>query len=95
MLYFVTNKAFNTRLFLTLTSRGGLLYEQDPAKVSLNRNGSDALTCTSFIDALKIFEHDDKTEGIISIVGIGVGEEMSAVERIKGCKKHTSKPKVS
>lgn len=51
------------------------------------------LAGTNFVDALKIFEHDDETEGILLIGEIGGKAEMDAVEWIKDYKQRTSNPK--
>jgi succinyl-CoA synthetase alpha subunit len=55
--------------------------------------GGDVLAGTSFVDALKIFEHDDETEGIILIGEIGGEAELEAAEWIKDYKKSSSNPK--
>jgi succinyl-CoA synthetase alpha subunit len=55
--------------------------------------GGDVLAGTNFIDALKIFEHDDDTEGILLIGEVGGKAEMDAVEWIKDYKRRTSNPK--
>ena len=55
--------------------------------------GGDVLAGTNFVDALKIFEHDDETEGIILIGEIGGTAEMDAVEWIKDYSQRTSNPK--
>lgn len=55
--------------------------------------GGDVLAGTNFVDALKIFEHDDETEGILLIGEIGGTAEMDAVEWIKEYRKRTSHPK--
>jgi len=55
--------------------------------------GGDVLTGTNFVDALKIFECDDETEGIILIGEIGGKAEMDAVEWIKDYRRRTSDPK--
>ncbi|KAI9732475.1 MAG: hypothetical protein M1818_007513 [Claussenomyces sp. TS43310] len=55
--------------------------------------GGDVLAGTSFVDALRVFEHDDDTEGIILIGEIGGSAEMDAVEWIRDYKKRTSDPK--
>lgn len=55
--------------------------------------GGDVLAGTNFVDALKIFEHDDSTEGILLVGEIGGTAEMDAVEWIKDYKQRTSNPK--
>jgi len=55
--------------------------------------GGDVLAGTNFVDALKIFEHDDETEGIVLIGEIGGEAELEAAEWIKDYRKRSSKPK--
>jgi succinyl-CoA synthetase alpha subunit len=55
--------------------------------------GGDVLAGTNFVDALKIFEHDDDTEGILLIGEVGGKAEMDAVEWIKDYNKRTKQPK--
>lgn len=55
--------------------------------------GGDVLAGTTFVDALKIFEHDDDTEGIVLIGEIGGRAEIDAAEWIKEYKKRTNNPK--
>jgi succinyl-CoA synthetase alpha subunit len=55
--------------------------------------GGDVLAGTSFIDALKVFEHDDATEGVLLIGEIGGRAEMDAVEWIKHYKRRSVNPK--
>lgn len=55
--------------------------------------GGDVLAGTSFVDALKIFESDDDTEGIILIGEIGGEAEIEAAEWIREYKKRSSNPK--
>ena len=54
--------------------------------------GGDPIPGTSFIDALRLFEQDDKTEAIIMVGEIGGTAEEEAAEFIKH---HISKPVVS
>ena len=55
--------------------------------------GGDVLAGTNFVDALKIFEHDDNTEGIVLIGEIGGEAELVAAEWIKEYRKRSSNPK--
>jgi hypothetical protein len=55
--------------------------------------GGDVLAGTNFVDALKIFEHDDDTEGIVLIGEIGGTAELEAAEWIKDYKMRSSNPK--
>jgi succinyl-CoA synthetase alpha subunit len=55
--------------------------------------GGDVLAGTNFVDALKIFEHDNETEGIVLIGEIGGEAELEAAEWIKAYRKRTSTPK--
>lgn len=55
--------------------------------------GGDTLAGTDFVDALKVFEHDDQTEGILVIGELGGFAELEAVEWIKDYKKRVSNPK--
>ncbi|KUJ20230.1 succinyl-CoA ligase alpha-chain [Mollisia scopiformis] len=55
--------------------------------------GGDVLAGTNFVDALKIFEHDDDTEGIILIGEIGGEAELDAAEWIREYRKRTPNPK--
>ena len=55
--------------------------------------GGDVLAGTNFVDALKIFEHDDETEGILLIGEIGGTAEMDAVEWIRDYRQRSLNPK--
>ncbi len=55
--------------------------------------GGDVLAGTNFVDALKIFEYDDETEGIILIGEIGGEAELEAAAWIQDYKRRSSNPK--
>jgi succinyl-CoA synthetase alpha subunit len=55
--------------------------------------GGDLLAGTNFVDALKILEHDDSTDGIVLIGEIGGTAELEAAAWIKDYNKRTSNPK--
>ena len=55
--------------------------------------GGDVLAGTNFVDALKVFENDPDTEGIILVGEIGGTAELDAAEWIKDYKKRTLNPK--
>lgn len=55
--------------------------------------GGDVLAGTNFVDALKIFENDPDTEGIILVGEIGGTAEIDAAEWIKDYNRRTANPK--
>ena len=55
--------------------------------------GGDPLPGTDFVDALRVFEHDDDTKGIILVGEIGGGAEIDAAEWIKQYRDRTRYPK--
>jgi succinyl-CoA synthetase alpha subunit len=55
--------------------------------------GGDVLAGTNFVDALKVFESDPETDGIVLIGEIGGTAEMDAAEWIKDYQKRTTNPK--
>lgn len=55
--------------------------------------GGDVLAGTNFVDALKIFEHDDDTEGIVLIGEIGGLAELEAADWIREYRKRSRSPK--
>jgi succinyl-CoA synthetase alpha subunit len=55
--------------------------------------GGDVLAGTSFVDALKVFEEDPDTEGIILVGEIGGTAEIDAAEWIRDYNKRTANPK--
>ena len=77
----------NTRSAVASTTRAGL------GQSLCIGMGGDILAGTNFVDALKIFETDDDTEGIILIGEIGGEAELEAAEWIKDYKKRSLNPK--
>ncbi|KAI9839904.1 MAG: hypothetical protein M1819_000096 [Sarea resinae] len=55
--------------------------------------GGDVLAGTNFVDALRVFEHDQATEGIIIVIEIGGTAEEEAAEWIKDYHARTLIPK--
>ena len=55
--------------------------------------GGDPLPGTDFVDALRVFENDDETKGIILVGEIGGRAEDDAAEWIKDYRKRTQRPK--
>jgi succinyl-CoA synthetase alpha subunit len=55
--------------------------------------GGDILAGTTFVDAFKIFEEDERTEGIIMVGEVGGRAEEDAAEWITDYRKRTTKPK--
>lgn len=55
--------------------------------------GGDPLAGTNFVDALKIFENDPDTEGIILVGEIGGTAEMDAAEWIRDYRRRITSPK--
>ena len=55
--------------------------------------GGDPLPGTDFVDALKVFEHDADTKGIILVGEIGGQGEDAAAEWIREYRKRTESPK--
>lgn len=55
--------------------------------------GGDVLAGTNFVDALRIFEHDPDTQGIILVGEIGGTAEMDAAEWIQEYRRRCANPK--
>ena len=55
--------------------------------------GGDMLPGTDFVDALKVFERDDATRGIILVGEIGGYDELKAAAWIKAYRARVANPK--
>lgn len=55
--------------------------------------GGDVVAGTDFVDALKVFEHDDDTEAIIIVGEVGGTAEEEAAAWIKDYKRRVKNPK--
>jgi succinyl-CoA synthetase alpha subunit len=55
--------------------------------------GGDVLAGTNFVEAFQVFEHDDKTEGIIMVGEVGGTAEQDAAEWVREYRKRTPNPK--
>jgi succinyl-CoA synthetase alpha subunit len=55
--------------------------------------GGDVLAGTTFVDALKVFENDPDTDGIIIVGEVGGTAELDAAEWIKDYRSRTADPK--
>src|ERR1700753_816164 len=54
--------------------------------------GGDVVAGTSFVDALKVFEHDENTTGIIIVGEVGGTAEEEAAEWINDYRRRSSNP---
>jgi len=56
--------------------------------------GGDVVAGTNFVDALKVFEHDNDTEGIILVGEVGGTAEEEAAEWIRDYKRRVKDAKL-
>jgi succinyl-CoA synthetase alpha subunit len=55
--------------------------------------GGDVIAGTNFVDALKVFEHDEDTEGIVLVGELGGTSEEEAADWIRDYRKRVKDPK--